>query len=95
MDNLPHSNGNYFDYASPRTNNYLEGWHFRFKKVVGKPHPNIYELVIVMKKEEAITQMKMVTFETGATLPPRRRKIKEKEKRIQTLFEHFKRGSCS
>ena len=46
---------NYFDFDGPRTNNYVEGWHSRLKKVVGKPHPNIFELIEVMKKEEATT----------------------------------------
>jgi hypothetical protein len=47
-----------FDFDGPRTNNYVEGWHSRLKKVVGKPHPNIFELIKVMKKEEATTKMK-------------------------------------
>ena len=32
-----------------------------------------------MKKEETITRMKMATFESGATLPTKRRKIKERK----------------
>ena len=38
--------------------------------------------------------MKMATYESGATLPPRR-KIKEEEKRMETIFEHFKRRNCN
>ena len=34
-----------------RTNNHVEGWHSRLKKVVGKAHPNIFEIVEVFKKE--------------------------------------------
>ena len=55
----------YFDYNGPRTNNHIEGWHSRLKKVVGKSHPNIFEIVDVMKKEEACTEMKMEQFESG------------------------------
>ena len=33
------------------TNNYVEGWHSRLKKVVVKPHPNIFELIEVIKNE--------------------------------------------
>ena len=36
---------NYFDFDGPRTNNHVEGWHSRLKKVVGKPHPNTFELI--------------------------------------------------
>ena len=35
----------------------------------------------MIKKEEAITRMKMATFESGATQPPRK-KIKEKKHRL-------------
>ena len=57
---------NYFDLDGPRTNNHDEGWHSRLKKVVEKPHPNIFELIEVIKKEEATTRMKMSLNESGA-----------------------------
>ena len=63
---------------------------FHIKNVVKKQHPNIYKLVNVIKKEVVITQMRMATFESGATFPLGR-KNKEKEKGIQTLLECFKK----
>ena len=44
------------DFQGPRTNNNVEGWHSRLKKVVGKPHPNLYEIIDVFKREEASTK---------------------------------------
>ena len=44
---------NYYDYDGPRTNNHVEGWHSRLKWIVGKPHPNIFEIVDVIRKEQA------------------------------------------
>ena len=38
--------------------------------------------------------MKTATFESGATLLPRR-KIREKDKKIQTFFEHYNSGNGS
>lgn len=58
---------------------------FKIEKVVGKPHLKVYELVNVMKKNEATIRMKMATFESRATLLPRKRKIRGKEKRMQSL----------
>ena len=52
-----------------RGSTHLEGWHSRLKKVVGKSHPNIYELVDVFKREETSTKMKML--EAGAQQAPR------------------------
>ena len=31
--------------SDTRTNNHIEGWHSKLKKVVGKAHPNVYEIV--------------------------------------------------
>ncbi len=31
---------NYFNFDGHRTNNDVEGWHARLKRVVGKPHPS-------------------------------------------------------
>ena len=39
------------------TNNHVEGWHSRLKKVVGKVHPNIFEIVEAFKKEQASTEV--------------------------------------
>ena len=47
-------------------NNHVEGWHSRLKKVVGKPHPNIYEIIDVFKREEVSTKVKMYMLEAGA-----------------------------
>jgi len=44
------SQWNYYDYHGPRTNNHVEGWHSQLKKIVGKSHPNIFEIVDVMRR---------------------------------------------
>lgn len=43
-----------YNNVSFRTNNHLEGWH---NQVVGKAHPNIFEYVEVMQKEQAATEV--------------------------------------
>ena len=55
-----------WNFEGPRTNNHVEGWHSRLKKVVGKPHPNIYEIIDVFKREEVSTKVKMYMLEAGA-----------------------------
>ena len=61
-------------------------------KAVGKPHPNVYELVEVIKREESITTMKV---QQGASLAPRRRRLREKERRLQSLFQRFELRTIS
>ena len=41
------------------------------KKVLGKPHPNIYEIIDVFKSKEASMKMKMQMLEAGAQRVPR------------------------
>ena len=86
---------NYFDFEGPRTNNNVEGWHSRLKKVVGKPHPNLYEIIHVFKREEASTKVKLQILQAGAQQAPRRRKMRQKEHRIQNLFSRLNQGTMS
>ncbi len=63
--------------------------------MVEKPHPNIYELIEDIKEEEATTRMKMQLFESESQLPPRRRTVREKERRVQALFDRWNTGAMS
>ena len=44
---------NYFSLSGPRTNNHLEGWHNRLKRIVRKAHPNFYEVLELFQKKAA------------------------------------------
>lgn len=39
-----------------RTNNQSEGWHNRFRVVVGKDHPSLYTFIEELKKEQGDTE---------------------------------------
>ena len=93
--NFPQSQWNYFNQHLPRTNNHIEGWHSRIKKIISKPHPNIYSWVEFIQREEAVTKAKIQTLRLGATTRPQRRRVKKKEKRIQALFDRFNEGALS
>ena len=90
-----HKIWNYFDFQGPCTNNNVEGWHSRLKKVVGKPHPNLYEIIDVFKREEASTKVKLQILQAGAQQAPRRRKMRQKEQRIQNLCRRLNQGTMS
>ena len=53
----PASLWNVFETKSARTNNHIEGWHSKLKKVVGKAHPNVYEIVEIFKREQGVTEI--------------------------------------
>ena len=64
--------------------------------MLGKSHPNIYEIIdFVFKREEASTKMKMQMLEAGAQQAPRRRRVRRKERRILNLFAQFNSGAMS
>ena len=64
----------------------MEGWHSQLKKIVRKSHPNIFEIIDVMCKEQATTEMKLNQFEAGA-MRPSPKKCVQRDARLTTLFE--------
>ena len=48
-----------------------------------------------IQREESVTKAKIQSFRTGATSCQRRHRVKEKEKRIQTLIDRFNAGNIS
>ena len=41
----------YDNIAGIRTNNHLEGWHSKLNHAINRPHPNIFLLIELLKKE--------------------------------------------
>ena len=48
---------NYFNHDGPHTNNHVEGWHNRLKKMAQKAHPYLFEFIEVIQKEQAATEV--------------------------------------
>ena len=42
---------------SHRTNNVSEGWHIRFRQVVGKHHPDLYSALSEFQKEQGYMEI--------------------------------------
>ena len=63
--------------------------------MIGKAHPSIYELVEVVKKEESLTTMRVQQLVAGASQAPRRRKVRDRERKLQTLFQRLELGTIS
>ena len=56
------------------TNNNVEGWNSKFSKLVRKHHPNIFEFVDAIRKEQAATELKTAQHD-AAVQPARKKKI--------------------
>ena len=77
------------DTSSPRTNNHVEGWHNKLKRIARKAHPNVYELVEIFKKEQADTEVTLAQLATGAQPPRRAKKTLIKDRRLEELKSRF------
>ena len=62
----------------PRTNNHA-GWHSKVRKLAGKAHPIIYEVVSLFKSEQATTEVTLMQVAAGG-LPMRKSKSIETTK---------------
>ena len=80
---------NIHDLDDCRMNNHLEGWHSKLKKVVGKAHPNVFEIVCIFKMEQAAVEVSLAQLQAGAHPPPRSRATVEKDKKIAELKRKF------
>ncbi|VDH98994.1 Hypothetical predicted protein [Mytilus galloprovincialis] len=49
----------------PRTTHHLERWHSRLKKHVTHAHPNIFELIKLLKHEETFNALTVIQYAAG------------------------------
>ena len=58
----------------------MEGWHTRLKKVIGKTHPNVFEIVEATEASNSLVQLA-----AGAAPPRRHRSIIQRDRMIAEL----------
>ena len=85
----------YMDTSSPRTNNHVEGWHNKLKRVVRKAYPNVYELIEVFQQEQADTKVTIAQLATGSQPPRRGRTTIAKDRKIEELKNRFRQDTIS
>lgn len=75
---------------SHKTNNVSEGWHNRFRTMVGKPHPDIFKFIDEIKKEQGNTEVSLVELSLGRrvkNIPARR--WYDYQQRIRTIVLEY------
>ncbi|XP_046552941.1 uncharacterized protein LOC124262479 [Haliotis rubra] len=78
--------------VGPRTNNNLEGFHYRMNKTLTHHHPNIYRFVELLKQIEKSESAKMRQINFGAAIQGRKRVYREKENRLVRLWDQLESG---
>ena len=83
---------NYYAHTGPRTNNHLEGWHNRMKRILRKAHPNLYEILELFQREQADTEVAIQQLEVGGVRKPKRKKVIRREDKIKSLADELTNG---
>ena len=81
--------------SGPHTNNHLEGWHNHLKRVTRKAHPNLFEVVEILKKEPAASEEAIEQLAGGGTIRSKRRRVVQYEDTIKKLKTEFTNGMRS
>jgi hypothetical protein len=72
-----------------RTNNTAEGWNRRWNTLIGKTHPNVYEFLEAMKKEEKYSAAQRELVNLGNSPPKKKRKYLQNDQRLERLVSRF------
>ena len=78
---------NYYQMEGPKTNNHVEGWHSKINCAVGKAHPNIFELVELIKTEQVNTEACLAQLAADGA------GRNTKQRRLAKIGEKFERGT--
>ncbi|XP_046569941.1 uncharacterized protein LOC124278264 [Haliotis rubra] len=85
VGSLPMTSWNHYLTLGPRTNNNLEGWHGRVKKLVWKAHPNVFELIRFLLDEHKTTEVYLVQYMAGQRLPPKKKRYRDLQRKLDDL----------
>ena len=83
---------NYYNHGGPRTNNHLEGWHNRMKRIARKAHLNLYEVLELFQREQAAGEVMMQQLQSGGVRRKKRRKVEQREEKIKELQGELSNG---
>ena len=53
---------NYFAHSDPRTNNRLEEWHNKLKRIARNSDPNFYKVLELFQKEQVATEVTIYNY---------------------------------
>ena len=95
VGHFPKAEWNVYNTDGPWTNNHLEGWHNRLKRVVGKTHPNIFKCVEIFQREQTSTEISLQQLSTGSKPPRRTLKSITRDKKITELKNRFSNNAIS
>ena len=80
---------NHFGNEGHRTNNHLEGWHHKLNKLAQKSHPNIFEVVQLLQREQSVNEVKVKQLDGHWRAPARKKKYRNIDIRLRSLKDQL------
>ena len=80
---------NHFEACEDHTNNRLEGWHNRLNRLAGHDHPNLFQLITLLQKEDSVAEFKILQLQSGGLPVTKRNKWQRQDRRIKRLKDKF------
>ena len=90
--NFPPTMYNHYRNVNPRTINYLERRHNRWKKRAARPHNHIFACIDMFKDEQLLAADQRQRHETGESPPKRRKNIRIAEQSLNRLWDRLEKN---
>ena len=71
---------------------FISGFHYRWNRAVGRRHPSLWHFIRKMKDEQRLLSLSAAAAQRGNAPPPRQRKWRNLEGRIQRLKREYNAG---
>ena len=68
---------------------HVEGWNSKFMKVVGKHHPNIFQFVDALKREQTSTELKVAQHDAAILPQQKKKKHIVRDQRLAVLKQEY------
>jgi hypothetical protein len=86
LSEFKHELWNHYD-NKIRTNNHLEGFHSKLKRLVKSPKPHIFKIINVIKHQEELTRIKHIRLNVQEHIQANKEQVKNAE--IKLLKQKF------
>lgn len=83
---------NHYDNDGPRTTNHVEGWHNKVNGLLTHPHPNVYKVMELFRKEQAVNEVRLLQYAKGGKRRPKKRLYRVIEERLGHLKQRLESG---
>lgn len=60
----------------PKTNNSIEGWNYKFSRLLGANHPTVWKFIVRLKQEQGNIEFNLAQYIAGSVPAPSKRKCK-------------------